>query len=214
MTEFRSVLEKCCLNNVGFIRRWFTWERGRFQSTNIQERLDRGVANYDWMDIFPQYLVEHLAHSFSDHCPLLLDTIGRVSCKENKKNFFFWFEAKWCLEQSFEEAVRQAWEDSNSNVPTKLNMAGHRFISWNCWRGQEQKCQRMVLEKYLLDLYDRDPNDEVLVEVVEVIVGLEDENGQWVSQSKEMLQIALRYFGDLFTASDSDNEDRLLGLVE
>ncbi|XP_017625048.2 uncharacterized protein LOC108468690 [Gossypium arboreum] len=55
---------------------WFTWKRGRFLSTNIRESLDRGVASLEWMSLFPYYQLEHLSHSFSDYCPILLDTYG------------------------------------------------------------------------------------------------------------------------------------------
>lgn len=51
---FRNVLEDCHLMDVGYSGNWFTWERGNFSETNIQERLDRGVANKNWMSIFPE----------------------------------------------------------------------------------------------------------------------------------------------------------------
>ncbi|KAH1074512.1 hypothetical protein J1N35_026840 [Gossypium stocksii] len=72
MDAFRSTLEFCNLNDLGFIGRWFTWERGRFAHTNIRERLDRGVATLEWMNLFPSFQVEYLSHSFSDHCPFFL----------------------------------------------------------------------------------------------------------------------------------------------
>ncbi|MBA0790897.1 hypothetical protein Gohar_015513 [Gossypium harknessii] len=77
MREFRRVHEDCNLNDLGFVSLWFTWERGRFVSTIIKERLDRGVASLNWVNLFPGYRLEHLSHSFSDHCLLLLDTSGR-----------------------------------------------------------------------------------------------------------------------------------------
>ncbi|KAA3486815.1 reverse transcriptase [Gossypium australe] len=42
--------------------------------TNIHERLDRGVANLEWRDMFPTAIFHHLPHSFFDHCSILLDT--------------------------------------------------------------------------------------------------------------------------------------------
>ncbi|KAA3487994.1 reverse transcriptase [Gossypium australe] len=55
---------------------FFTWERGKLASNNIRERLDRGVANMEWWSMFLDYIVEHLHHSISDHCPLLINTRG------------------------------------------------------------------------------------------------------------------------------------------
>ncbi|MBA0575541.1 hypothetical protein Golob_024180 [Gossypium lobatum] len=76
MKEFCEALEDCNLTDLGFTGRWFTWERGRFVSINIKEQLDRGVATLSWVNRFPGYRIEHLSHSFFDHCPLLLDSEG------------------------------------------------------------------------------------------------------------------------------------------
>ncbi|MBA0590817.1 hypothetical protein Gorai_019509 [Gossypium raimondii] len=75
MAEFRSALEDCLLYDVGYTGRWFTWERGRFASKNIRERLDKSVPTPNWLHLFPDISLEHLSHSFSDHCPLLIDTM-------------------------------------------------------------------------------------------------------------------------------------------
>lgn len=45
-------------------------------------------------------------------------------------------------------------------------------------------------------------------------MGLEDGSGRWVSQPAEMLQVASKHFSDLFTASEAEGDNRLLGLVE
>lgn len=45
MPDFRMALEDYEFSYLGFNGRWYTWERGRFSSTKIRERLDRGVAN-------------------------------------------------------------------------------------------------------------------------------------------------------------------------
>ncbi|XP_016676453.1 uncharacterized protein [Gossypium hirsutum] len=55
MTAFREVLEECEINNLGFFGQWFTWEMGRLMTNNIRERLDRGVANPKWWDLFPGF---------------------------------------------------------------------------------------------------------------------------------------------------------------
>ncbi|MBA0729118.1 hypothetical protein Golax_020420, partial [Gossypium laxum] len=98
METFRRMLEECQLNDVGFEGSWFTWERGNLPETNIQERLDRGVANTDWITLFPEVKVQHLVHSFSDHCPLLINT---RRYEEQLGNNNFKFEAWWSLEESF-----------------------------------------------------------------------------------------------------------------
>lgn len=77
MKMFHDVLQCCELMDIGFLSPWFTWERGNSMRTNIRERLDRGVANNLWMNLFPEMDLCHLPTLASDHCPLLLDLIGR-----------------------------------------------------------------------------------------------------------------------------------------
>ncbi|KAL1105841.1 hypothetical protein V6Z11_D04G160800 [Gossypium hirsutum] len=111
MAEFRSTLEDCLLYDVSYTSRWFTWERGWFLSSNLRERLDRGVATPNWLHHFLDFSLEHLSHSFSDHYPLLLNTMGKMRHKENRLALLFRFEAKWCLDDSFEEVVQRRWTE-------------------------------------------------------------------------------------------------------
>ncbi|KAA3481364.1 reverse transcriptase [Gossypium australe] len=74
MEAFRNALEDCRLIDVGYSGNWFTWERGNLPETNIRERLDRGVANVNWMSMFLEANIQHLVHSTSDHYPLLIST--------------------------------------------------------------------------------------------------------------------------------------------
>lgn len=46
------------------------------------------------------------------------------------------------------------------------------------------------------------------------IHGMEDGLGQWITGTEEMSGIAVRYFANLFTASEGGGDDRVLGLVE
>ncbi|KAA3475780.1 non-ltr retroelement reverse transcriptase [Gossypium australe] len=74
MAKFQNALKACGLVDLGFSGIWFTWERGRFQATNIH------------------------------HCPILIDTIGKSLSRENFGGHRFKFEASWYLDQSFGES--------------------------------------------------------------------------------------------------------------
>lgn len=88
MEAFRTVLEDCNLRDMGVSERWFTWERGNLPETNIQERLDRGVATEGWISLFSEATIKHLPHSFSDHCPLLITTKKKDN-ERHRRNFKF-----------------------------------------------------------------------------------------------------------------------------
>ncbi|KAK5775805.1 hypothetical protein PVK06_043747 [Gossypium arboreum] len=107
MDDFRTVLDECDFNDLGYIGKWFTWERGRFLSTNIRERLDRGVATLNWVNLCPSYQLDNLNDFFSDHYLILLDTVGKQMDFSYYEESSFRFEAKWCLNGSFEDEIRK-----------------------------------------------------------------------------------------------------------
>ncbi|KAG8488044.1 hypothetical protein CXB51_018393 [Gossypium anomalum] len=127
MKAFRTVLEDCNLMDLGFTGNWFTWERGNLPEINIQERLDRGVANADWFSLFPGFQVQHLPHSFLDHCPLLITTKRDVM--QRTQNHFK-FEAWWVLEESFFTEVRNIWEMSEGDLLNKLDRVKAGLKRW------------------------------------------------------------------------------------
>ncbi|GMI85864.1 hypothetical protein HRI_002255700 [Hibiscus trionum] len=96
MTSFRNVLEDCSLSDIGYRGRWFTWQKGVNSAGHVRERLDRGVANSEWWESYPNFSLTHLAHTFSDHCPLLLDTNPQG---EQQRFHTFHFEAAWLMEE-------------------------------------------------------------------------------------------------------------------
>ena len=57
--------------DLGFSGLEFTWHRRR-KGEWIWERLDRGVANYEWLTRLPTGRVRHLNCFTSDHRPILL----------------------------------------------------------------------------------------------------------------------------------------------
>lgn len=68
------MLNDCALEDLGFEGTCYTWEKGRFASNNIKERLDSGVTTDSWSQLFPCYHVFHHSYTFSDHYPVVVDT--------------------------------------------------------------------------------------------------------------------------------------------
>jgi len=76
MEEFGAALESCQLIDLGFRGYKFTWNNKRPSATNTRERLDRAVANKEWLDAFFASSVSHEFSHALDHMPLLLQ-IGK-----------------------------------------------------------------------------------------------------------------------------------------
>ncbi|KAK2661449.1 hypothetical protein Ddye_000023 [Dipteronia dyeriana] len=72
MENFREALDYCELNDLGYSGLGFTWSNKRDYGL-IQERLDRGVCNFAWQQLFPARTVTNLGFWSSDHRVLLIN---------------------------------------------------------------------------------------------------------------------------------------------
>lgn len=69
---FTDTLQECGLVDLGFVGENYTREKSRGQHNWIQERLDRGVANHAWSELFPSAKVQVIEVATLDHLPLYL----------------------------------------------------------------------------------------------------------------------------------------------
>lgn len=126
MARFREVLSDCDLSDIGFTDKWFTWERGRLPSNNVRERLDRGVTNQAWWNLFPKHSLKNLAHAIFNHCPLSVDLRVRDSSIQRKNRFKF--NTSRALEEECEHHIRYFWDKNSGELPSKLQQLG-MFLS-------------------------------------------------------------------------------------
>ncbi|GMI79095.1 hypothetical protein HRI_001578800 [Hibiscus trionum] len=170
MDLFRSALEDCALDDLGYSGSWFTWEKGRSEQSNMRIRLDRGVANNIWWSLFPNFTLQHLQHSFSDHCPLLLNTTPNGN--GGNRVWHFMFEASWLLEESCETTVADIWHDSGDDLLGKLSMVSKGLDTWFRKIRREKNLSVNDLNKKLADLNDLQPTDDILGDIVETKLAL------------------------------------------
>jgi len=107
MQAFRDVLDTCGFVDLGFTGLEFTWQGNRHGHV-IWERLDRGVANYDWMAKFPTTIVRHLNCVASDHRPilLLLDLNDEMARWKRKP---FCFKEMWLVDRGCGDTIKKGW---------------------------------------------------------------------------------------------------------
>jgi hypothetical protein len=120
------------LVDLGFNGNPFTWSNHRQGMHNIRERLDRGLANQNWLHLFPNALVYHLPAVESDHTPMILSTSGTYNHLPKP----FRFEAFWIRDPSCIDVVVNAWDTSWAGTPafvlcSKWRNTKKAFIIWN-----------------------------------------------------------------------------------
>ncbi|KAA3489521.1 reverse transcriptase [Gossypium australe] len=165
MEVFHRTLEDCSLEDIGFSGPWFTWERGRTLERNIRERIDRGVATDTWIQNFPNYSLRHLPHSFSDHCPLLVETkVGR----RGRSPIRFRFESWWVLEESCEEEIRKLWEESSGPYLNRMTTLANGLKVWAKKIQFKHKGEVQRLNRRLEELNGDESLEGTLAELMEV----------------------------------------------
>ncbi|KAK5826340.1 hypothetical protein PVK06_021258 [Gossypium arboreum] len=175
----------------------FTWERGNLPETNIQERLDRGVANDAWMSLFLDVTIQHMPHSFSDHCPLLITT-RRVEKGVNTK--VFKFEAWWIMEESFNKEVKNLWESSSGSLFQKLDILKEGLRRWASQIRFDRRRRKDMLTARLSELEGDDRDDINLAELIDCKIQLNFEIEKDERYWEQWARINWLKFGDKNTA--------------
>jgi len=110
--KFNNFIENNGLIDLGFSGPKFTWAHGTSEQTRKQARLDRAICNMEWRSKFQEATVRHLAHSYSDHCPLLINTMGTDQPTSGTRPFKF--QAVWMEHHNFKDFIIQHW---HPNLP-------------------------------------------------------------------------------------------------
>jgi hypothetical protein len=81
MRDFQQTIEECDLTDLGFSGPKYTWSNCREDLGFIKERLDRGFANQEWRDLFPEAVIVVELALGSDHLPVFLRLAGKLEKK-------------------------------------------------------------------------------------------------------------------------------------
>ena len=133
MKAFREVLDHYGLIDLRYVGSKFTWCNNCDTPNTTWVRLDRGVANIEWLNRFHAARVEHVNVTNSDHkcihmqwdCPFV---------KRHRKPFRF--EEMWLEDRGCEELVRETWSPDPRGtamfrVATKINQCKRSLGEWS-----------------------------------------------------------------------------------
>lgn len=78
--------------------------------------------------LFTSALIKHLPHSYSDHCPLLLELEEEESGNVGLRPFKF--EAVWTTSSDFNDMLRKEWK-GESSLASALQGLSVKLRAWN-----------------------------------------------------------------------------------
>jgi exonuclease III len=102
MGQIRAAIDSAELLELRCSNRRFSWTNERVDPTMVY--LDRIFCNVAWEALFSACGVHALSSSHSDHCPLLLSSLGSPPRKAR-----FRFENFWPRHEGFASTVAEAW---------------------------------------------------------------------------------------------------------
>ncbi|KAK3230421.1 hypothetical protein Dsin_002302 [Dipteronia sinensis] len=139
MDNFRSALDDCGLEDLGFLGPPFTWCNKRDTDQLVQERLDRGVCNFQWRQLFHGSCIHHLEYWRSDHRPLLIEVMcrpGSILSRDSRQRRRFHFEACWADNKECHLLVEKCWCNFSgccdmNDIVSKIRRCSDKLAGWN-----------------------------------------------------------------------------------
>ncbi|XP_062089719.1 uncharacterized protein LOC133796261 [Humulus lupulus] len=110
---FKECVESCGVEDIKYTGSFYTWNNKQDQSNRICSKIDRVMANQDWIEKFPTTEVVFLPEGNFDHCPALLSVYPDVA--EGKKRFRYF--RMWQNYPSFQEGLTVIWQEQDTNTP-------------------------------------------------------------------------------------------------
>jgi hypothetical protein len=128
---FRDTLNLCGLQDLGYKGDIFTWNNRQEENQLIKARLDRFMANYNWISAFPNYSNCHLLRFKFDHSPILLDLPPfSDSIQHNFKDRPIRYEQAWTRDENHYHQVKETWKHIQGTTPQKLKATQASLHRW------------------------------------------------------------------------------------
>ncbi|KAI5012080.1 hypothetical protein ZWY2020_024214 [Hordeum vulgare] len=110
MALFRNCLDTCNLIDVGYVGPKFTWSNKQDAQCNTRVRLDRGVANVAFSDLFGDCSVENVITSSSYHYAIHITLTKNLPGRDGPPDQTgFCYEAAWRRAEDYSAVVETGW---------------------------------------------------------------------------------------------------------
>jgi hypothetical protein len=136
MRNFRDAVDDCQLQDLGWSGTAYTWDNRQAGDANVKARLDRALANSEFLIRFEHTRVRHIVATESDHCFVLVELRERLSEQRTSGAKLFRYENVWQTHADYDKLVKDSWEkgagqrglvgvvDALQNLQAKLSSWG------------------------------------------------------------------------------------------
>jgi hypothetical protein len=152
MEGFRETVDYCRFSDLGYSGLPYTWNNKQMAPNNIKVRLDRGLGDDRFLDVFDSTTVRHIQTTSSDHCGLLIQIKRSEWLQGSGSDRPFRYENMWRQHDSYDQLVVSGWQDgaqSLEEVTNELGRMQHTLTSWSKSEFGSVKKQLNILRKKL-----------------------------------------------------------------
>jgi coenzyme F420-reducing hydrogenase alpha subunit len=194
MDQFKTMLEVCQLKDLGYKGAKHTWTNGHHDDNFIKERLDRAVANMEWIALFREVTDFVLAARALDHKLLLLRLLHHDSEAESEYVKSFKFEAKWQQEEDYGDIMKEAWQAEsygNSGLQLVQNKLATCQQALTRWSGTKHGNDEKAIKKKTKELEELEMREgtgqwaEIKRIKAEIEFLMNQEDTKWKQRAKQ-----------------------------
>ena len=110
MQAFREAIDACSFLDLGWRGVPFTWDNKQHEDSNVKARLDRALANNDFMQLFEYITIKHISSVASDHCYVLVELRHDHPNRWPATQRPFRYENVWQTHADYDKLVMDSWK--------------------------------------------------------------------------------------------------------
>ena len=196
MDRFHEVVDLCEFRDLGYTGARYTKSRHFENGESVWARLDRALANEEWMTKFANAKVVHISTIKSDHCMFCLQW-DRNTRSRMRTGKLFRFEAMWLHDPRCLEVVSEAWERGLSFltsflIQNYLQSCREALKHWNKVEFGHVGCRISALRTHLqrLEQHSDQHGEEIRSVRKELSSWLDTEKVTWQQRSRNVYLVA------------------------
>ncbi|CAN1269326.1 LINE-1 retrotransposable element ORF2 protein [Linum perenne] len=184
MREFNSFVNEASLVDMEYTGARFTWSNNQEGADEVKQRIDRGLCNISWSNLYPTSNIIHKTRAESDHCPILLLTEANVSRTGPRR---FYYEKGWKEAIGYNDCVERNWQGGrNSNENLKALSRGLTAWKKETIGVDKDKIEQLMGELHYLQTLpttlDRQNEEKTIRDALRVCWKIEEE--YWSQRSR------------------------------
>ncbi|XP_075096182.1 uncharacterized protein LOC142174296 [Nicotiana tabacum] len=103
--EFRQCVDTCCLQELKSTGAFYTWNNKQSGEDRVMSRIDRVLANFEWITVLHASTVHYMTEGLYDHSPTIISWDNRKLMGNRHFKYF----NMWSMDPDFKDKVVESW---------------------------------------------------------------------------------------------------------